>query len=154
MNTQTWPNINRCLIWVMGLIPDTQNCGLRMRRDWRERFSRHRLQRKPLVSDHGIYHGTCVTSGGENVLDIPGACATLPIWQEAHGWVTIIYSIIWIWLLNTVRSRRNDRDFADDFFKCIHLNENAWISIRNSLKFVLVPKVPIDNKPALAQKMA
>ena len=49
-------------------------------------FSRHRLQRKPLVSDCGMHHGTCVThvpwciSGsltrgdGENV---PGACATL-----------------------------------------------------------------------------
>ena len=27
----------------------------------RERFPRHRLQRKPLVSDPGIHHGTCVT---------------------------------------------------------------------------------------------
>ena len=44
----------------MGLLPDTQNCGLRMRRECRERFPRHRLQRKPLVSDPGMRHGTCV----------------------------------------------------------------------------------------------
>ena len=43
---------------------------------------------KPLVSDHGMHHGTCVThvswcmsgsltrGGGENVPGIPGACAT------------------------------------------------------------------------------
>ena len=41
----------------MGLLPDTQNWGLRMRRECRERFHRHRLQRKPLVSDPGMHHG-------------------------------------------------------------------------------------------------
>ena len=73
---------------TMGLLLNTQNCGLRMRRECRERFPRHRLQRKPLVSDPGMHHGTCVThvpwclSGlltrgvGENVPNIPGACAT------------------------------------------------------------------------------
>ena len=71
-----------------GLLPDMQNCGLRMRRECRERFPRHRLQRKPLVSDPAMYHDTCVThvpwcisgfltrGGGENVRAIPGACAT------------------------------------------------------------------------------
>ena len=62
-------------------------------------FPTRRLQRKPLVSDPGMHHGTCVThvlwcmsgslicGGGENVPDIPGACAPaiLRIWQEAHG---------------------------------------------------------------------
>ena len=62
-------------------------------------FPHHRFQRKPLVSDSGMHHGTCVThvpccmSGsltcgdGENVPGIPGACAPaiLRIWQEAHG---------------------------------------------------------------------
>ena len=28
---------------LMGLLPDTQNCGLRMRRECRERFPRHRV---------------------------------------------------------------------------------------------------------------
>ena len=59
---------------------------------------RRRFQRKLLVSDPGMHHGTCVThvpwcmSGsltcgdGENVPGIPGACAPaiLRIWQEAH----------------------------------------------------------------------
>ena len=61
-------------------------------------FPHRRFRRKPLVSDPGMYHGTCVThvpwcmsgsltcGGGENVPGIPGACATaiLRIWQEAH----------------------------------------------------------------------
>ena len=64
-------------------------------------FPRRRFQRKPLVSDPGMHHGTCVThvswcmSGsltcgdGENVPGIPGACAPviLRIWQETHGCV-------------------------------------------------------------------
>ena len=45
-----------------------------------------------------------------------------------------------------------DAILADDIFKCIFLNENVWISIKISLKFV--PKGPIDNKPALVQVMA
>ena len=72
----------------MGILPDAENCGLRMRRECRERFPRHRRQRKPRVSDPGMHHGTCVThvprcmsgsltrGGGENVPGIPGACAT------------------------------------------------------------------------------
>ena len=40
---------------VMGLLPYTQNGGLRMRREYRERFPRHRLQRKLLVSDPGMH---------------------------------------------------------------------------------------------------
>ena len=32
-----------------------------MRWECRERFSRYRLERKPLVSDPGMHHGTCVT---------------------------------------------------------------------------------------------
>ena len=45
---------------AMGHLPDTQNCGLRMGRECRERFPRHRLQRNPLISDPGMYHGTWV----------------------------------------------------------------------------------------------
>ena len=72
----------------MDLFPDTHNCGLRMRQECRERFPRHRFQRKPLISDPALHHGTCVThvpwcmsgslacGGGENVPGIPGARAT------------------------------------------------------------------------------
>ena len=69
-------------------------------------FPRRRFQRKLLVSDPGMHHGTCVThvpwcmSGsltcgdGENVPGIPGACAPaiLRIWQDAH-WVTLLGTV-------------------------------------------------------------
>ena len=55
-------------------------------------------------------------------------------------------------ILNTLRPRQNGRRFADDIFKCIFVNENAWILIKMSLKFV--PKGPINNIPALVQIMA
>ena len=41
---------------------------------------------------------------------------------------------------------------ADDIFKCIFFSENGRIPIQISLK--LIPKGPIDNKPALVQVMA
>ena len=53
---------------------------------------------------------------------------------------------------NTLRPRQNGRHFADAIFKCIFLNENVWISIKISLKFV--PEGPINNIPALVQIMA
>ena len=55
-------------------------------------------------------------------------------------------------LINTLRPRQDGRHFPDDIFKCIFLNENVWISIRISLKFV--PKGPINNIPVLVQIMA
>ena len=54
--------------------------------------------------------------------------------------------------INSLRPRLNRRPFADDIFKSIFLNENVWISIKISLKFV--PKGPINNIPALVQRMA
>ena len=67
---------------TMDLLPDT----LRMRRECRERFPRHRLQSKPLVSDPDMHHDTCVTHvpwwmsgsrvGGKNLPGIPSACPT------------------------------------------------------------------------------
>ena len=53
---------------------------------------------------------------------------------------------------NSLRPRPNRRHFADDIFKCIFENENEWISPSISLKFV--PKVRINNIPALVQIMA
>ena len=53
---------------------------------------------------------------------------------------------------NTLRPRQNGRHFAYDIFKCIFLSENAWISLKISLKFV--PKVRINNISALVQIMA
>ena len=56
-----------------------------------------------------------------------------------------------ICLVNTLRPRQNGRYFVDDTFKRICFNENVRISINISLKFV--PKVPINNIPALVQIM-
>ena len=49
--------------------------------------------------------------------------------------------------LTHLRSRQNGRRFADDIFKCISLNENVWIPIEISLKFV--PQGPIYYTPTL-----
>ena len=88
-------------------------------------FPHRRFRRKPLVSEPGMHHGTCVThvpwcmsgsltcGGGENVLGIPGACAPaiLRIWQEAH-WgrdemsarCQVTFSILFpVWKLMTFR---------------------------------------------------
>ena len=53
---------------------------------------------------------------------------------------------------NTLRPRRNGRNFADDIFKRIFVNENCCILIKISLKNV--PRGPINNTPALVQIMA
>ena len=53
---------------------------------------------------------------------------------------------------NTLRLRQKGHHFADDLFKRIFLNENVWISIKISLRFV--PKGPINNIPALVLIMA
>ena len=52
-------------------------------------------------------------------------------------------------MANTLRPRKNGRHFADGIFNCIFMNENIWISIKITLKFV--PKGPISNIPALVQ---
>ena len=68
-----------------------------MRRECREHFPRHRLQRKPLVSDPAMHHGTFVThvpwcmsrsptrGGGKNGTGIPGACTTRNCTYLARG---------------------------------------------------------------------
>ena len=53
--------------------------------------------------------------------------------------------------INTLKPRQDGRHFADDIFKCIFLNENVWIPIKISLKFV--PKGPFNNIPAMVQIM-
>ena len=62
-----------------------------------ERFSRYRLQRKPLVSDPAMHHGMCAThvpwcmtgsltrGGVENVPGIPGACTNRNITYLVRG---------------------------------------------------------------------
>ena len=54
--------------------------------------------------------------------------------------------------VNALRPRQDGCHFPDDIFKCIFLNENAWILFTISLNFL--PKGPINNIPALVQIMA
>ena len=54
-----------------------------------------------------------------------------------------------IYSLDSLRLRQNGRHLADDIFKWIFLNENVWLSINISLKFV--PMGQMNNIPALIQ---
>ena len=66
-----------------------------------------------------------------------------------HGKLTCV--IIDIKHLNPLKPRQNGWHFPDNIFKSIFLNENIWISIIISLKFV--PKNPINNMTALIEMM-
>ena len=80
--------------------------------------------------------------------------------EQGHAitWTSCNIPIYWrmnLWNLdelNTLRPRQHERHFPDDVLNCILLNENVWISIKFSRKFV--PKGPNDNIPALVQIMA
>ena len=86
-----------------------RTCGSRMGQECRERFPRHRFQRKPLVSDPSMHHGTCVThvpwcmsgsltrGGGENVLGIPGAYVTRNFTYLVRGWYMANHSGCHCW---------------------------------------------------------
>ena len=50
-------------------------------------------------------------------------------------------------MLNSLRPRQNGCHFTDDIFKCIFLNEDEWIALKISLKFVA--KIRINNIPVL-----
>ena len=56
------------------------------------------------------------------------------------------------YFVNTMRSRLNGRHIPDDIFKMIFVNENVWISINISLKFVL--RGPVNNISTLVHAMA
>ena len=71
------------------------------------------------------------------------------IQQKTIGRDYVQFTIV---VVNSLRPRQNGRHSPDDIFKCIFLNENIWILITSSLKFI--PKGPINNIPALVQIMA
>ena len=48
---------NTCWLQAMGLLSDSWNCGLRMCRECRERFPRHRLQRMHVGIDNPRWRG-------------------------------------------------------------------------------------------------
>ena len=63
-----------------------------------------------------------------------------------------VHSAHFINMVQHIEAETNGRHFAYDISKCIFLNENVWIPIKISLKFV--PKGQINNNPALVQIMA
>ena len=73
-------------------------------------------------------------------------------WNMNYVLLCCIYSPGRALDINTLRPRRNEQHFADDIFKRLFFNENVWISIKISLKFV--PKGQINNIPPLVQIMA
>ena len=78
------------------------------------------------------------------------------MWHPPEGNFTGNVQVIYPWhefennYFNTLRPSQNGRYFAD-ILNSIFLNENVWIPIKFSVKFV--PKGPIDNIPALCQIM-
>ena len=77
--------------------------------------------------------------------------------QSHHGgwWLSGVHFVprtLLMIALSTLRPRQNGRHFADDLFKCIFLNENVWISIKISPKFLT--RGLITNIPALVLIMA
>ena len=71
---------------------------------------------------------------------------TIVIGLECVGSILMWTGLIIAHAVITLRPRQNGRHFPD-IFKCIFLNENVWIPVKISLKFV--PKGPINNIPAL-----
>ena len=94
----------------MGVLPETQNSGLRMRRGCRERFPRHRFHSKLLVSDPDMHHVTHVPwcmSGSLNRGDgrnVP-ACATRNFTYLARGPLLRNYVHYEVWDEGTIHTQ-------------------------------------------------
>ena len=73
----------------------------------------------------------------------------IPRWSSCSKGIVCTHYIL---IIKTLRPRQTGRHFPDDIFKWIFLNENVWISIKNSLRFV--PGCLINNMSALVQIMA
>ena len=78
-----------------------------------------------------------------------GTGALWDLWDLYSNWLSESPFTCRVTIFNPLRPRQNVCHFADDSFKCIFLNENVWISIEISFKFV--PKYPIDTIPSLVQ---
>ena len=94
-------------------------------------FKVTRYKASPILTQIGRFRTV-----GQSQLSNP---SDLPCLSHCH----FISAWIHIYMINILMPRQNDRQFADDVFKCIFLNENVLVPI--SLKFVL--RGPIDNTP-------
>ena len=96
---RSFPTLFDVLNLFHGPLARYVNCGSRMRQGSRESFPRHRLQRKPLVIDTSMHHGTCathvpwgmsgsITCGG--VENVPGIFMYLTRGPLRHSWYASI----------------------------------------------------------------
>ena len=65
---------------------------------------------------------------------------------------SFLEACFWIYCINTLRQRQNGCHFVDDIFRWMFFNENVWILLK--IPTQVVPKVQINNIPALVQIMA
>ena len=100
------------------------------------------------IATHSIYTKIAAILKNSRTQISTNGCIPRQLAISVIVWLQMVNSI---WL-NTLRPIRSRRHFADDSFRYICLNENIWISIKISLKFIA--KGPIDNIPALVQIMA
>ena len=89
-------SLNLGIVWWASY--QTRKLGAAHAPQCRKRFPCHRLQRKPLVSDPGMHHGTCVTAFPAHAQP-----TILRIWQEARArnpdekgdWMTWNHCNLW-----------------------------------------------------------
>ena len=101
------------------------------------------------INMEGVYTGLMENNEGKAHAFSDLFSELKPLWWSCIARVTFEQ---WGLSINTLRPRQNGHHFPDDNFKCIFLNENVWIWIKISLKFV--PKGLINKIPALVQVMA
>ena len=115
---------------AMGLLPDTYNCGLRMRRECRERFPHYRGLATPTCRDYYVTVSFEV-GGGENVPGIPGTCATRNFTKLVRGpWLrktTSCTSTWWqLWKVTDINSQpvtvTNKRCMITKVKQCIYFD--------------------------------
>ena len=86
----------------------------------------------------------------------PGRWPSFKVEEDSWNWIQMVYWIgqwsFWLIWMNSSLPGQNGRDFADDIFICIVVNETFCILIEILLKFV--SKGLIDNDQAMFKIMA
>ena len=124
-------SVSICRKWLesgfsTGLLPDTWNWGLRMRRGYRERFPPPPNSKETASQRSRMHHGTCVThvpwcmsrsltrGGGESVPDISGACATHHFTHLIRGPLRSLSVLYSLFCVATVDFCLAFKDTSDD----------------------------------------
>ena len=141
----------------MGLLADTQNWGLCMRWEWRESFPRHQFQRKPLVNNSGMHHGTWVTHvpwcvSGSLIRD--GGKKGLTFLAHAQFFVSnkrpIVCSLSfcsisdWHWEQNATFFTQSGVRGIDPFNHCLNYKWHPLLPLQHINVIFLVTKSQLD----------